>query len=60
MYTHLRNKVFEGLHDTRTFALLVVWEDACDDHDSSEYNTQVQLLKRREHYIVWEISYKVQ
>lgn len=42
-HLHLRDHVLERFHDTGALAFLVIWEDACDDHDSCEHNAQVQL-----------------
>ena len=37
----LRDHVLERFHNLVTFALLVVWEDARNDHDGRQHNAQV-------------------
>jgi len=40
----LGHQILEGLHDLRRFTLLVIGEDASDNHDSSQDNTKVQVI----------------
>merc|ERR1719232_64621 len=40
----LGNQILEGVHDLSGLGLLVVGEDTSDNHDSSQDNTQVQVI----------------
>ena len=43
LVAHLWDHVLEGLHDLVGLELLVVREDASDDHHGGEHDAQVEL-----------------